>query len=116
MAEAVISINGRQYNIACDPGQEQRVQDLAAFVDSRLKQIAQAGGGSSDAHLLVLTSLIMADELFETRDKASTTGGVPRAPIDGIQITKEQEGQIVDALDKMATRINALSGSLQKMA
>ena len=113
MADVSISINGKSYNISCDDGQEQRVSDLANFIDSRVKDIAQASGATSDAHLLVLTSLVMADEMFDMRENASS--GAP-AMSAGLQITKEQEGEIVEALDQMATRIGSLSGSLQKLA
>ncbi len=113
VADVNISINGKSYSISCDDGQEQRVLDLANFIDSRLKEIAQASGANNDAHLLVLTSLVMADEMFDMRDNASNDG--KSAPA-GLQITKEQEGEIVEALDQMATRIGSLSGSLQKLA
>jgi cell division protein ZapA len=112
MTEVNISINGRQYGIACDPGQEQRVMDLANFVDSRLREIAAAGAGTNDSHLLVLTSIIMADELFDARDAAANGN---RAPLTGIQITDEDEGQITAAIDQMAERIDKIAGNLGKL-
>lgn len=112
MAEVNISINGRQYGIACDDGQEQRVMDLAHFVDSRLKEIAAAGAGTNDSHLLVLTSIVMADEMFDLRDNAANAN---RTPLQGLQITQEDEGQIVQAIDQMADRIQAVAGNLQKI-
>lgn len=111
MAEVNITINGRQYGIACDDGQEQRVMDLAAFVDGRLKEMAAAGAGTNDAHLLVLTSIVMADELFDARDAAANGN---RAPLSGMQITSEDEAQITSAIDQMAQRIDAIAGNLQK--
>lgn len=112
MAEVNISINGRKFGIACDDGQEQRVADLAAFVDSRLKEIMKAGGGSNESHLLVLTSIVMADELFDMRDAAANGN---QAQLGGLQITQDDEGQIVSAIDQMASRIDAIAGNLQKI-
>lgn len=112
MAEVKISMNGRQYGIACDDGQEQRVMDLANFVDSRLKEIAAAGAGTNDSHLLVLTSIMMADEMFEMRDQAANAN---RPHLQGLQITREDEGQIVNAIDQMAQRIQAVAGNLAKV-
>ncbi len=111
MSEVNVSINGRQYGIACDEGQEQRVMDLANFVDDRLKAIKAAGAGTNDSHLLVLTSIIMADELFDARDAAAN---VNRAPLQGLQITTEDEGKITNAIDHMAERIEKLTSELQK--
>ena len=112
MAEVNISINGKQYGIACDDGQEQRVMDLANFVDSRLRQIAAAGAGTNDSHLLVLTSIVMADELFDMRDNA---GSAPPSNLGGLHITEADEGQIISAIDQMANRIDAIAGSLAKV-
>ncbi len=112
MAEVNISINGRQFGIACDDGQEQRVTDLANFVDSRLQEIAAAGAGTNESHLLVLTSIVMADELFDARDAAAN--GNP-TPLGELQITQADEGVIIDAIDKMANRIDAIAGNLAKV-
>lgn len=112
MAEVNISINGRKFGIACDDGQEQRVTDLANFVDSRLKEIAKAGAGANESHLLVLTSIVLADELFDLRDNAANSN---RAPLNGLQITRDEEGTIVNAIDQMAGRIEAIAGNLQKI-
>ena len=60
MAEVTITLNGRAYEIACDAGQEGRIVDLAAYIDQRLSQIARSGGAYNDAHLMVLTSLVLA--------------------------------------------------------
>lgn len=112
MAEVQIMINERPYTMACDDGQEQRVVDLAHFVDSRLKEIKASGAGSNDAHLQVLTSIIMADELFEARDAAANSN---RTPLNGLQITEADEGQIINAIDQMTGRIEAIEGNLQKI-
>lgn len=112
MAEVNITINGKQFGIACDDGQEQRVTDLANFVDGRLKEIASAGAGTNDSHLLVLTSIVMADELFDARDAASNGNA---APLSGLQITEADEGQIVSAIDQMSNRIDAIAGNLAKI-
>ncbi len=113
MAEVSVSINGNQFNIACDDGQEQRVVDLANFVDSRVKEIAGSGAGSNEKHLLVLTSIVMADELFDMRDAAAANGN--KTPLNGLQITNEDEGQIVNAIDQMAERIEKIAGGLGKI-
>ena len=116
MAEVDIRINGKQFSIACDDGQEQRVVDLANFVDSRVREMAAAGAGANESHLLVLTSIVMADELFNARD-AATSGGhqpAPEMPANAIQIIQEDESAIVNAVEKIANRVDSLTGNLQK--
>lgn len=112
MAEVSVSINGRQFNIACDAGQEQRVMDLANFVDNRVKEIKQAGAGTNEQHLLVLASIVMADEMFDMRDSAANGN---TTSLEGLQITEADEGQIVTAIDQMASRIEKIAGGLGKI-
>lgn len=72
MAEVRIRINGRDYDIACDDGQEGRVRELGQVIDKTFKDIAQAGAASNEAHLFVLTSLVLADEVYDLRQQVQT--------------------------------------------
>jgi cell division protein ZapA len=112
MAEVTITLNGRAYEIACDAGQEGRVVDLAAYIDQRLSQIARSGAAYNDAHLMVLTSLVLADELFDVQD------GVPRqapkaAPATAPAQNKEEEQALVRLLDQLTKRIDGIAQKLQ---
>ena len=75
MAEVSITINGRTFGISCEDGQEQRVHDLGRYVDARLKEIAKAGAASNESHLLVLTTLMLSDEIFDLRNDVRKLGG-----------------------------------------
>jgi len=112
MAEISITINGRNYGIACDDGQEKRVQELARFVDGRLKEIARAGAATNESHLLVLTSIILADEIADM--KANGTPMSAQSPV-GVAMTEDEEEAIVSAIDLLASRIDAIAGNLQKL-
>ena len=74
MTEVNLMIHGRTYGVGCDDGQEKRVRELGQYIDRRVKEIAGAGGAASEAHLLVLTALVLADELFEARELAAPGG------------------------------------------
>ncbi len=112
MAEINITINGRSYGIACDDGQERRVQELARYVDTRLKDIARAGAASNESHLLVLTSIILADEIADLKAAGIP---VPQADPVGISMSEEDEEAITSAIDHLAARIDFIAGSLQKI-
>ena len=75
MSTVTINVNGRDYEIACDPGQESRVQELGSYVDENIRKIAGSGAVGGDIHLYVLTSLLMADEVYELRERLQTMGG-----------------------------------------
>ena len=67
MAQLTIKINGYAYTVGCDDGQEQHLQQMAAEVEQRIDSIKALGGQSGESRLLVLASLLMADELHDTR-------------------------------------------------
>lgn len=61
-----IRINNRSYQIACDDGQENHVRGLARELDANVKDLgARMGGQVPDGTLLVLTALMLSDELNE---------------------------------------------------
>ncbi len=112
MAEISILINGRNYGIACDDGQEKRVHELARYVDFRLREIARAGAASNESHLLVLTSIILADEIA---DMKASGNALPQPSATGVRMTDEDEEAIVSAIDLLAARIDQIAGNLQKL-
>lgn len=125
MAEVNISINGRIHEISCDSGQEGRVVDLASYIDQRLQQIARSGAAYNDAHLLVLTSLVLADELFETREKLAAVSAAPAAaPVKGRKgeiaaeapvaaANPEEEKAMAQLIEKLAKRIDGIAARVQ---
>jgi cell division protein ZapA (FtsZ GTPase activity inhibitor) len=71
MSEVNLMIHGRTYGVGCDEGQERRVRELGAFIDRHMRDMAAAAGTSAtEAHLLVLAALVMADELFDLKAAA----------------------------------------------
>ena len=128
MAEVNITLNGRIYEIACDAGQEGRVVDLAAYIDQRLQQISKSGAAYNDAHLLVLTTLVLADELFEAQEgpKApralaqqaaapavnnANNPNVPNAAAE--KASREEELALAKLLEQVAKRIDSIATRVQ---
>lgn len=65
-----IRINGRSYQIACDDGQEGHVRGLGREIDARVQDLgSRMGGQVADGTLLVLTALMLTDELNEAREQ-----------------------------------------------
>lgn len=126
MADVNISINGRIYEIGCDNGQEGRVVDLAAYIDQRLQQIARSGAAYNDAHLMVLTALVLADEIYDGREKlAAAKAGAPAAPAAAEKprkgeeaalapaVSAEEEKAVAQLLEKLAKRIDGIAARVQ---
>ena len=115
MAEVTISINGRAYDIACDHGQEERVIDLAAYIDHKLQTIARSGGAYNDPHLLVLSALVIADELFEAREASARRQEIATHPAE-TEADMEEEQVVVNALESLAKRIEGIAARVQSAA
>ena len=117
MADVNITINGRIYEIGCDQGQEGRVVDLASYVDQKLQSIARSGAAYNDAHLLVLTALVLADEVFEARasegEKPAKAGRTPTAAAAPAQaeggLSREDEVALAKVIDHLAKRIDGIA-------
>ena len=114
MAEVKIYINGRSYDISCDNGQEGRIVDLASYIDQRLQQISRTGAAYNDAHLMVLASLVVADELFEAREGGGAVVPSPRAraaaPVaPPAAVNKDEELAVLKVLEQITKRIEGVA-------
>ena len=109
MAEVNITINGRAFGISCEDGQEQRVTDLGHYVDSRLKDISKAGAATNESHLLVLTGLLLADEVFDLRDDVSSLDGQVKQN----GANENDEAEIAQAIESLAGRIDQIASRIQ---
>ena len=90
MAEArrvTIDILGQRYIIRSEASDE-RVRELVAYVETRVKEISGGVPGQEPAKLLALAALDIADELFRLRDDQSR----------GARETSEHLGRLVRAL------------------
>ena len=72
MAQVTVTINDRRYNVACDDGQEAHLTRLGAYIDRRVGELVAAVGQIGDAKLLVMVSLLIADELSDAYAELET--------------------------------------------
>jgi cell division protein ZapA len=66
-----VEVHGQRYPIRTTLD-ARYVQDLAAYVERKMRVAAEASPGSDTVGLAVLTALNIADEFFRTRDLRST--------------------------------------------
>ena len=109
MPEVDISINGRHYRVACEGGEEERLSRLGAYIDDRVEALVARTGQVGDARLLVMTSLLIADELAEAYATLSEAGFA--IPEDG-----EPRSEIVEHRNTLATRIENAAARIESIA
>lgn len=101
MAEVDIHIASRSYPVACRDGEEARLRDVAALVDAKARAATGALGQMSESRTLLFASLMLADGLVDGAPVVAPASGVEIDPI------------VAEALEQLATRIEALAGGLE---
>lgn len=112
MAEVTLKINDRGYGLSCDEGQEKRLADLAHYVDTRLQDIKAAGAATNESHLLVLTSLVLADEVYELRDELATLRSDMKN-ISSAAPSSEEDAMVAQAIEHLAGKIENIASRIQ---
>ena len=106
MAQISLTINDRAYDVTCDDGQEGHLRKLAEHLDGRVRDLAVAVGQVGEGRLLVLASLLVADELFEAyKELHALKAGVDPKGAPGDQAAAE-------TLEACAQRIEAIAARL----
>lgn len=115
MAEITLTINNRNYDIACDDGHEEHLRRLGAYVDQRVNDLAAAVGQIGEPRLLVMASLLIADELHEAMSKLGAAGnGNGNGDANGAVIAafEEREVEVAEALEACAQRLERIAATL----
>ena len=105
MSEISVNINGRQYPITCEEGEEEHIVRLARYIDKRVKEFANTVGQIGEAHLLAMTSLYIADELYEANQRARIAGD------EGASAAAEE---LVARLDRAAIAVKGVASQLER--
>lgn len=114
MAQVTVKINGYAYTVGCEDGQEQHLQAMAAQVEKRVDSIKALGSNSGEARLLVLASLLMADEIHDLRAERDTArAALARATQ---REAKERVEVAVAADPELAQRLSRLAGRAEEIA
>ena len=72
MSHINVTINGRQYRMACEEGQEVRLLKLAENLESRIQSLRGKFGEIGDARLTVMAALTACDELVDAGNRIGT--------------------------------------------
>lgn len=69
MSKRLVTLYGKEYNVNCDPGQEDRLAEIVRYVEEQMTKVAGGVGNTTESRLLMLTCLHLADELLDLRRK-----------------------------------------------
>jgi len=128
MGQITVTVNDRDYTVACQAGEESHVAALAERLDGQVRDLAGAIGQVGHARLLLIAALMTSDELAE-RDReveglkarvaaleaASASGdAAAETARDTAQAeAAEVRARSVASLESAAQRIDAIAERLQ---
>jgi cell division protein ZapA len=75
MGQLGIKINGHDYQIACDDGEEEHLTCLSEYVDKHVSDLADSVGGVGETRLLLMAALVIADELSDSLGRGEALEG-----------------------------------------
>lgn len=119
MALVHIRINGREYDVACDDGQEGHLRGLADEVDGRVRSLVRSmGANPGEAMAVVLTALTMADEIIENKKETKKIASEVQRLAALVNEDKklEQEDRMMEIENAMAVTLEEIALRIEKIA
>ena len=106
-----VTINGRQFRMACEEGQEVRLLKLGESFESRIQNLRGKFGEIGDARLTVMAALTVCDELLDANhrirsleEELAALGDVRASAADRAKATQTA----------VANALNAAAGRIEK--
>ena len=105
MAHVAVTIDGRKYRLACNEGEEKRLESLASMIDGKIAELRGSFGEIGDQRLVVMAALTIADNLVEARDQAA-------AALKQSEIAEARTEKVAASLEALGARLEALAARL----
>ena len=113
-----VTINGRQYRMACEEGQEVRLLKLAESFESRIQNLRGKFGEIGDARLTVMAALTVCDELLDASNRIRSleeeTDALRGVRLVAADRSRATQSAVSDALNAAAERIEKLTHVLNR--
>ena len=118
MSQVNVTINGRQFRMACEDGQEGHLRQLATDLDNRITALRGQFGEIGDARLTVMAALMVADELSETAKKIrrleEELAALQDARVVAADRAQAAQAALVAAFNSAAERIEGMARKLNQ--
>lgn len=113
MSQVTVTIDHKSYRMACDPGQEDHLVELAGRLDKYVAHLKTSFGEIGDLRLTVMAGIMIMDELAEMQVRVTGL----ETELEGVRRTRD------DALGKagrieamLAERLGALADKIETIA
>ena len=111
MANVNIKFNNKEFLLSCEDGQEEHLEELSENLNLKFNQIKSKLGNLGENKLLLITSITLMDEYFETKKNIE----IKKQEIDNLKIKfKELKSLVYGYKDQKDTEINELQKQQEK--
>ncbi len=118
MSHVNVTINGRQFRMACEEGQETRLLKLAESLETRIQSLRGKFGEIGDARLTVMAALTVCDELLDAgqriRDLEEELDALRDVRVASVDRARATQIAVVNALSSAADRIEKTTHVLNR--
>jgi cell division protein ZapA len=118
MSHINVTINGRQYRMACEEGQEVRLLKLAESLEARIQSLRGKFGEIGDARLTVMAALTVCDELIDAGQRIKgleeELDGLRDVRVAAVDRARETQAAVANALIAAAERIERTTQVLNR--
>ena len=119
MPDLEVTIGGRPFQVACQPGEEHFLRSAAAMLDTEAQPIVAQLGRLPEAKLLLMAGLMLADktaaledDLRAIRARVAELEARPAGTRDVAVVPK----QVSDTLAELAARAEAMAARIEEKA
>ncbi|MGU3359961.1 cell division protein ZapA [Methylobacterium sp. M6A4_1b] len=113
MPQINVTIDGKNYRMACADGEEAHLTALAEGLDGRITEMRRSFGEIGDMRLHVMAALMQADELQEVQGRLAALeqeAAALRATVaSGDSVRAAEEERLAESLVRCAERIERLA-------
>jgi len=118
MTQVSVTINGRQFRMACEDRQEGHLVNLARELDERIAALRSKFGEIGDTRLVVMAAITVADELAEAglriKRLEEEIAALQNAQVATSDRNKAAQAAIASALSAAAERVESITKRLNQ--
>ncbi|GAB4261668.1 MAG: cell division protein ZapA [Pararhodobacter sp.] len=126
MPEETITIGGKTFEVACQPGEEHFLRAAAAMLDAEATALIGQIGRLPEARMLLMAGLMLADKMAGAEDRIKMLEGelaAAKAEVEALKSRPRQQVEVaripedaVSRLSELAARAEALADQLDGKA
>ena len=123
MPEETITIGGKSFEVACQPGEEDFLRAAAAMLDAEATALIGQIGRLPESRMLLMAGLMLADKTAGAEDRARAAEdqlAAAQAEIARLRATPRERVEVpaipasaVEAMSELAARAEALADQIE---